>query len=56
MQEALNFIFSSLRDFYNALSAVSFSLGGLSVSLTQIILGFICMSIIISFFWKGARG
>ena len=56
MQEALSFLFSSLRDFYNALSSVSFSIGGLSVTLTQVILGFICMSIIITFFWKGARG
>lgn len=56
MQDALSFLFFSMRDFYNALSAVSFSIGGLSVTLTQIILGFICMSIIITFFWKGARG
>lgn len=56
MQEALSFLFFGMRDFYNALSSVSFSIGGLTVNLTQIILGFICISIIISFFWKGARG
>lgn len=56
MQEALGFLFTQFGSFYNVLSSVSFSIGGLSVSLTQILLGFICMSIIISFFWKGARG
>jgi hypothetical protein len=56
MSDALGFLFSQFASFYNALSAVSFTISGVTVTLTQIILGFICMSIIISFFWKGARG
>jgi len=56
MTSVFQFFFSQLKGFYNALSAVNFDLYGIEVSLTQIILGFICMSIIISFFWKGARG
>lgn len=56
MSESIGFIFQQLGNFYNALSAVSFSIVGVTVTLTQLIIGFICMSIIISFFWKGARG
>ena len=56
MTSVFQFFFSQLNGFYNALSAVIFDFYGIDVSLTQIILGFICMSIIISFFWKGARG
>lgn len=56
MTSVFQFFFSQLKGFYNSLSAVNFELYGIEVSLTQIILGFICMSIIISFFWKGARG
>ena len=56
MSEAIGFLFQQLGSFYNALSAVSFSIVGITVTLTQLILGFICMSIIITFFWKGARG
>lgn len=56
MTSVFQFLFSQLQSFYNVLSTVTFELYGITVSLTQIILGFICMSIIISFFWKGARG
>ncbi len=56
MYDSFVFLFEQIGSFYNALSAVSFPVFGITVSLTQIILGFICISIIISFFWKGARG
>ena len=46
MTSVFQFFFSQLKGFYNALSAVNFELYGIEVSLTQIILGFICMSII----------
>lgn len=56
MTSVFQFFFSQLQGFYNALSAVSFEFYGITVTLTQIIIGFICMSMIISFFCKGARG
>ena len=56
MTSVFQFFFAQLQGFYNALSSVSFELYGITVTLSQIIIGFICMSMIISFFWKGARG
>lgn len=56
MYNSFVFLFEQIGSFYNALSVVSFPVFGISVTLTQVILGFICISIVITFFWKGARG
>lgn len=56
MSDAIGFLFEQIGSFYNALSSVSFSIVGVTVTLTEVILGFICIGMIISFFWKGARG
>lgn len=54
---ALKFLFEKLQDIFSLLNSYTFDIGSLSsVSLAQIFLGFICLSLIISFFWKGARG
>lgn len=49
-----------LKNAFNALvntfNAYHFSFGGIDVTLYEIMLGLLCMSIVISVFWKGARG
>lgn len=56
MTSVFNFFFTQLQGFYDTLGTVTFDVYGINVSLTQILIGFICMGMIISFFWKGARG
>lgn len=49
-----------LKNAFNLLvitfNAYHFSFGGIDVTLYEIMLGLLCMSIVISVFWKGARG
>ncbi len=45
--------FSNIID---VLKTAVFNLGGVTVSLVDIIIGFVVLSIIITVFWKGARG
>lgn len=56
MTSALDFLWFFLRDVWNTLASVTFDIFHIDVPLTALLLGFICMSMIISFFWKGARG
>ena len=56
MTSALSLIWVFMRDVWNTLNSVSFDIFHIDVSLGALLLGFICMSMIISFFWKGARG
>ena len=41
---------------FNLLNTVSFYFGGVTVSYSELLLGFIGISIVITVFWKGARG
>ncbi len=57
MTSSLRFLFQMMNTIWNTVfGSVSFSLGGVDVSLGAIILGFICTYMVVSFFWKGARG
>lgn len=40
----------------NTFNAYHFSFAGMDVTLYEIMLGLLCTSIVISVFWKGARG
>lgn len=56
MTQIIEFFVSFMNDlWYTVFESVSFEIAGVSVSLGAIILGFLCISMIISFFWKGAR-
>lgn len=55
MYEFFIFFRDCLADISGMLRSFSFSIGGISVSLLDLFLGFIAMGIIISVFWKGAR-
>lgn len=57
MTQIIEFIVSFMNDlWYTVFDSVTFEIAGVSVSLGAIVLGFLCISMIISFFWKGARG
>lgn len=57
MISAFNLIFDFINNVWNTVfMSVIFDVGDVSVSLGALILGFICIYMIISFFWKGARG
>ena len=49
-----------LSNFFNGIFAVLnvhlFDIGGVNVTLSEILLGFLALSLCISVFWKGARG
>lgn len=57
MTQIIEFFVSFMNDLWNTVfDSVTFEIGGVTVSLGAIVLGFICISMIVSFFWKGARG
>lgn len=57
MTQILEFFVSFINGLWNTVFvSVTFDIAGVTVSLGAIILGFICISMIVSFFWKGARG
>lgn len=56
MYNFFEFIADFLNDLVDALNMYAFNIGGISVTLWGILLGFLCLSIIISLFWKGGRG
>lgn len=45
----------SISDIGHLLDNYSFSIAGMSVSILDLFIGLICMSIIITVFWKGAH-
>lgn len=51
--ELLGTFFSNI---FSVLNTAVFDIGGVVVSLSDILLGFLGLSIIITVFWKGARG
>ena len=56
IQSAIVSIFNLMKDVFDKLGTVSIDLGLGNVSLTTIILSFIIVSMVISVFWKGAKG
>ena len=47
---------SALNLIASVFNAYHFSFGGIDVTLYEIMLGCLCMSIVVAVFWKGARG
>ena len=56
MTQIIGFFASFMSDLWNTLDTVTFDIASTSVSLGAILLGFICVSMVVSYFWKGARG
>lgn len=56
MSEFITFLKDQLIDISNMLDMFSFDIFGVTVSIFELLLGFLVMSIIICLFWKGARG
>lgn len=56
MVNAIEFIIDFMRDIISELDKVSFQAFGFPVTLVDIFVGFIAMSMVIGVFWKGARG
>lgn len=55
MYEFFLFFRDCIAEISGMLRSFSFSIGGISVSIFDLFLGFVAMGIIISVFWKGAR-
>lgn len=43
------------RSFSNMLDNIILNIAGISVSYLDLLIGFICLAMIINFFWKGAH-
>lgn len=56
MGEFFDWLISALSSLASLLDSYRFSFGGLSASLFEIFLGFVAISMVITIFWKGARG
>lgn len=56
MFQFLEMITQYFGNLFNLLDDYSFDFGGVNASLLSILLGFLALSILISVFWKGARG
>lgn len=55
MWQFIQFIKTSLAQITGMLDKFSFDLGGINVSIFDLLIGFIGFGLIISVFWKGAR-
>lgn len=56
MTQFVTFIASCIAILFNTINSVSFDLFGYSVSLGFILLSMIIISMVVSVFWKGAKG
>lgn len=56
MSTFFDLVFNFMHNFVATLGSYKFNFYGLNVSIVDIILGFIVMSMVVSVFWKGARG
>lgn len=56
MTQVFQFFRNGIAYVFDAINSVSFEMYGLTVSLGWLFIGFLCTSIVISVFWKGARG
>lgn len=55
MYEFIQMLSNFLSRVMNVLGTAIFDIGGVVVSLSDILLGFLALSIVITVFWKGAR-
>lgn len=51
----IDFVVDFYRSFLGLFDTVTFSIGGISVSVLDVLLAVAAMSMVISIFWKGAR-
>ena len=56
MWESILFISDYLQGGIDVLDRYSFDFGGFVITLPQIIFGLFAVSIVVTVFWKGARG
>lgn len=55
MTQVFQFFRNGIAYVFDTINSYSFEVYGLNVSLGWFFLGFICLSLVISIFWKGAR-
>lgn len=48
-------LFDFMHNIFRLLSQPVFNIGGVDVTLTEIFLGFMALSMLITVFWKGSR-
>lgn len=56
MTEFFDFLISHITNIYSVLNGFDFDVYGVSVSLADIIVGFIILNMVTLLFWKGAKG
>lgn len=56
MFDFFNLLAEFFKNIFGVLNTAIFNLGGVTVSLGSLLLGFVALSMVISFFWKGAKG
>lgn len=56
MFEFVKFFRDCIADITDMLNAYTFEIAGMTVSIFDLLFGFVAISIIISIFWKGVRG
>lgn len=52
----INFIFDNMKSFFDKLGTLRISVGVGEVPITYLFISFIILSMIISIWWKGAKG
>lgn len=55
MWEFILFLRDSIADITGMLDSFSFNMGGMNVTLFDLIIGFLAMGLIVAVFWKGSR-
>ena len=55
MEVFLDFLVNFYKSFLGLFDTVTFTIGGISVSVLDVLLAVAAMSMVISIFWKGAR-
>lgn len=56
MNAFLEDFFDLISSFYGVFNSVSFVIAGITVGLLDIMIGFLCISMIVTVLWKGAKG
>ena len=56
MEEYVFFVVNQIACLSDMLDEFSFNISGMNVSIFELFIGFVALSIVISVFWKGARG
>lgn len=55
MWQFILFLRDSIAGITGMLDGVSFNMGGMNVTLFDLIIGFIAMGLVVAVFWKGSR-